>query len=135
MCKYRGRILGRKGDKSLKSFYSLVFKVTSVNWFYSPPFLEQKWFETALYTKTSSLKIMPRILNEIVKLYVHEFGFRTYSSIFLSLIFQEEDSESEILPWFDCICFGKGEMVIVTFLCSYYCIASYLTCMKELAEK
>ncbi len=55
--------------------------------------------------------------------------------IFLSLIFQEEDSEFKILPWIDCIYFGTGERVTVTVFCSYYYIASYPTCIKELAEK
>jgi hypothetical protein len=36
-----------------------------------------------LYTETSSLrtlKIMPRSLNQIAKLYVHKFGFSQYNN-------------------------------------------------------
>ncbi len=43
----RGLILGRKWDKSLKSFPPLLFTVNSTNVFNPPP-LEHKWVETGL---------------------------------------------------------------------------------------
>ncbi len=75
---FRGRILGRNWDKSLRSFPPCLFTVTSTDEFY-PPTPQQKLScsklaDITLYTETSSLrtlKIMPRTLNEIVSSWIH----------------------------------------------------------------
>ncbi len=74
---YRGQILGRNWDKSLKSFPSCYSQSPLLTGF---TLRQQKWFETGLKCKHCIQKcqvweLLRLCLKTTTKLYVHEFSF------------------------------------------------------------